>query len=243
MGIWATVSNGPDNTTNNDNNNNNNNTSSDSLPALVLDVEGLDSRERNGECAILERQMSLLSLIASRVLLINMWTTDVGRFDGANYPILRTIFEVYLEFILPSEQPAAATDAAADKNRPTARPPQLLFVLRDFPGQPGDEEYTDLDTLALSIREDLLTLWTSIHKPQQYHQTEWMDFFKVDFVSLPSRLYEPDLFKIQVGRLKRRLLDPQYDVESNTTTIPSTAAPAFENGAFQTDLPFHDWPL
>jgi hypothetical protein len=243
VGIWATVSNGPDNTTNNDNNNNNNNTSSDSLPALVLDVEGLDSRERNGECAILERQMSLLSLIASRVLLINMWTTDVGRFDGANYPILRTIFEVYLEFILPSEQPAAATDAAADKNRPTARPPQLLFVLRDFPGQPGDEEYTDLDTLALSIREDLLTLWTSIHKPQQYHQTEWMDFFKVDFVSLPSRLYEPDLFKIQVGRLKRRLLDPQYDVESNTTTIPSTAAPAFENGAFQTDLPFHDWPL
>ena len=48
------------------------------------------------------------------VLLINMWTTDIGRYGASNYGLLKVIFEVNLKLF---EQQSAK---------------KLLFVLRDF---------------------------------------------------------------------------------------------------------------
>lgn len=46
---------------------------------------------------IFERKTSLFSLALSEVLLINLWTTDVGRFEGANYGLLKTVFDLNLQ--------------------------------------------------------------------------------------------------------------------------------------------------
>lgn len=60
---------------------------------LVLDVEGTDSRERGEDHGVrfhsfgdslkrqvFERKTSLFSLALSEILIINMWTNDVGRY-------------------------------------------------------------------------------------------------------------------------------------------------------------------
>ena len=50
---------------------------------LVMDVEGTDGRER-GEDQDFERKSALFSLAVSDVLVINMWETQVGLYNGAN---------------------------------------------------------------------------------------------------------------------------------------------------------------
>jgi hypothetical protein len=43
-----------------------------------------------------ERMISLFALAIADVLIINMWTHDVGRYDACNYGMLKDIFEVNL---------------------------------------------------------------------------------------------------------------------------------------------------
>jgi hypothetical protein len=49
------------------------------------------------------------------VLVINMWTTDIGRYGASNYGLLKVIFEVNLKLFYQAH--------SAKK---------LLFVLRDY---------------------------------------------------------------------------------------------------------------
>ena len=81
---------------------------------LVFDIEGTDSKERGEQRMTFEQTTSLFALAIADVLLINMWTTDIGRYGASNYGLLRVIFEVNLKLFGQS---------SAKK---------LLFVLRDF---------------------------------------------------------------------------------------------------------------
>ena len=79
----------------------------DARNILVFDIEGTDSKERGEQrlvsqitlCDLLkmcERMISLFALAIADVLIINMWTHDVGRHDASNYGMLQDIFEVNL---------------------------------------------------------------------------------------------------------------------------------------------------
>jgi protein SEY1 len=81
---------------------------------LVFDIEGTDSKERGEQRMTFEQTTSLFALAIADVLLINMWTTDIGRYGASNYGLLKVIFEVNLKLFGQS---------SAKK---------LLFVLRDF---------------------------------------------------------------------------------------------------------------
>lgn len=61
-----------------------------------------------------EQTTSLFALAMADVLVINMWTHDVGRSTGSNYDLLKVIFEVNLKLF---KQESAK---------------KLVFVLRDF---------------------------------------------------------------------------------------------------------------
>lgn len=61
-----------------------------------------------------EQTTSLFALAMADVLLINMWTTDIGRYGASNYGLLKVIFEVNLKLF----------DQHSSK--------KLLFVLRDY---------------------------------------------------------------------------------------------------------------
>lgn len=50
-----------------------------------------------------ERKTSLFSLALAEVLMINMWVHDVGRFEGANYGLLKIVFELNLQLFQSSK--------------------------------------------------------------------------------------------------------------------------------------------
>lgn len=81
---------------------------------LVFDIEGTDSKERGEQRLTFEQTTSLFALAIADVLLINMWTNDIGRYGASNYGLLKVIFEVNLKLF----------DQKSSK--------KLLFVLRDF---------------------------------------------------------------------------------------------------------------
>lgn len=44
-----------------------------------------------------ERKSSLFSLALAEILIINLWFQDIGRWDAANYGLLKTVFELNLQ--------------------------------------------------------------------------------------------------------------------------------------------------
>lgn len=66
---------------------------------LIMDVEGTDGRER-GEDQDFERKSALFALATSEVLIVNMWETQVGLYQGANMGLLKTVFEVNLQLFV-----------------------------------------------------------------------------------------------------------------------------------------------
>ena len=70
---------------------------------LVMDVEGTDGRER-GEDQDFERKSALFALATSEILIVNMWETQVGLYQGANMSLLKTVFEVNLQLFLKDQK-------------------------------------------------------------------------------------------------------------------------------------------
>ena len=65
---------------------------------LVFDVEGADSIERQEDRVRFQLTTSSFALVISDVLLINMWTRDVGRFEASGYGMFKSIFEANFKF-------------------------------------------------------------------------------------------------------------------------------------------------
>ena len=65
---------------------------------LIIDCEGTDSKSRTEEDrGKFEHSSSLFSLAMSDILIINMWTSDVGRYTASNYGVLKIVFEMNLK--------------------------------------------------------------------------------------------------------------------------------------------------
>jgi hypothetical protein len=64
---------------------------------LVLDIEGTDSGERWDGKTMFERSTALFGLVISNLLVINLWTAEIGRFTAANYDIIKVIFELNIK--------------------------------------------------------------------------------------------------------------------------------------------------
>lgn len=82
---------------------------------IILDIEGTDSVHRGDNRLTFEQTTSLFALAVADILLINMWTSDIGRYTASNYKLLEVIFEVNLKLF------------GQDKSNK-----KLVFILRDF---------------------------------------------------------------------------------------------------------------
>jgi GTPase Era involved in 16S rRNA processing len=120
---------------------------------LVLDIEGTDSKERGEQRMTFEQTTSLFALAMADVLLINMWTTDIGRYGASNYGLLKVIFEANLKLF----------DQASSK--------KLLFVLRDY------DNRIEAKTIMSLLQKDINNIWSEIYKPEKYAESKPEDFF------------------------------------------------------------------
>eukprot|EP00696_Hemimastix_kukwesjijk_P004715 gnl/Hemi2/16028_TR5312_c0_g1_i1.p1 gnl/Hemi2/16028_TR5312_c0_g1~~gnl/Hemi2/16028_TR5312_c0_g1_i1.p1 ORF type:complete len:755 (+),score=269.77 gnl/Hemi2/16028_TR5312_c0_g1_i1:101-2365(+) len=155
---------------------------------VVMDVEGTDSRERGEESASYERQIALFSLAMCRVLIINVWEHDLGRYQASNLALLKLVFEVNLELF-----------SASDSSKKL-----LMFVIRDH-----IESTTPLERLRTMIRSDISTIWASLQKPDQFRHSDSADFFDVDIVSLPHMRLMQAEFTAKAEALRNRFHDPK----------------------------------
>lgn len=159
---------------------------------LVMDVEGTDGRER-GEDQDFERKAALFALSTSEVLIVNLWETQVGLYQGANMGLLKTVFEVNLLLFGPSK--LASNDHKV----------LLLFVIRDHLG------VTPLESLADTIKQDLLRIWDGLSRPADVAHLSFNDFFDVAFQTLSHKILQHDKFLDDIKLLGDRFMDPKKE--------------------------------
>ncbi|PHJ15418.1 root hair defective 3 gtp-binding protein [Cystoisospora suis] len=66
-------------------------------PTLVVDVEGIDSRERGEDRQTFEHRSALFALALADCLCINVWYHSLGNFTASGYGLLKTVMQVNLE--------------------------------------------------------------------------------------------------------------------------------------------------
>lgn len=155
---------------------------------FVLDVEGTDGRER-GEDQDFERKAALFALLTSEILIINIWETQIGLYQGANMGLLKTVFEVNLSLFGKSKLTLNSTHKVL-----------LLFVIRDHVG------VTPISALAETLKQDLVTMWDSLNKPADVAHFTFDDFFDINFHALHHKVLQNDLFLQDVASLGDRLV-------------------------------------
>lgn len=166
---------------------------------LIFDIEGTDSKERGEQRMTFEQTTSLFALAIADCLLINMWTTDIGRYGASNYGLLRVIFEVNLKLFGQS---------SAKK---------LLFVFRDF-----DDRGNNFDRIKSIIDEDVNKIWSEIYKPDQFKHSKPSDFFHFEFCMLPHKIFEEEKFVQKCKALRVRFDENEPDSLFPRTEVGKT---------------------
>ncbi|KAJ9083206.1 Dynamin-like GTPase that mediates homotypic ER fusion [Entomophthora muscae] len=154
---------------------------------LVMDVEGVDGRER-GEDQDFERKSALFSMAVAQVVLVNLWENQVGLYNGANIGLLKTVFEVNLELFQQKGKGKTL----------------LLFVIRDYLGK------VPLSHLSQTLKQDLQKAWAELAKPKGLEGCAITDFFDFMFFGLPHRILLAEDFDEQVQVLGQCFYDSQH---------------------------------
>ncbi len=135
------------------------------LRLMIMDIEGADSDERGEQRATFERTTSLFALAMADTLLINMWHTDIGRYQAGSLGLISVIFEVNLKLFGKTQKK------------------KILFVIRDFKDFNKDHE---TNVTKQKILNDMNTIWSKIMKPNEHQNKMITDFFEFDFKFMPN---------------------------------------------------------
>ena len=170
---------------------------------LIIDCEGTDSVSRSEEDrGKFEHTSSLFALAMSDVLIINMWTSDVGRYTASNYGVLKIVFEMNLKLFQQNYSK------------------KIIILLRDF-----DPSRNKKDKIESMILNDIYNIWNEIKIPEKYKGKKPNDFFTFEFVTLPNKIYVPKEFDIECDLLKQRLKhDNENYIFSNLNDMKNVPA-------------------
>ena len=143
---------------------------------FIIDCEGTDSKSRTEEDrGKFEHSSSLFALAMSDILIINMWTSDVGRYTASNYGVLKIVFEMNLKLF---EQKTAK---------------KIIIFLRDF-----DPSRNRKDKIESLILEDIHKIWKEIKIPEKFAGKGPENFFSFEFITLPHLIYKKDDFNKEI---------------------------------------------
>ncbi|OHT15030.1 Protein SEY1 2 [Tritrichomonas foetus] len=157
-------------------------------PIMIFDVEGCDSRERGDADAHFERKAALFALSLAEVLLVNMWESDIGRYNAANIPMLRTVFEVNVQLFLAQQQTKT----------------KLLFLIRDFTTEA-------FDAICSNITRDMNDIWKEIALPESLKGRQITDFFEFEFFTIHHMKIQREKFDEDVEELRRWFIDDTHE--------------------------------
>ena len=160
---------------------------------IVFDVEGTDAKERGDDRFKFEQCSSLFALAMADVLLINMWTSDIGRYTASNYGVLKIVFEQNLKLFQQESEK------------------KIVIVLRDF-----EETVDDVNKLRESIINDIRNIWNEIKKPEKFKHDPPEKYFKFEFITLSHKFYKKEKFLEDIENIKTNYLtNPKKDKNIN----------------------------
>jgi len=158
----------------------------------LLDVEGCDSSERGDDGISLERKLALFALVLSDVLLVNLWSNDVGRRSASNISLLRSVIHMQLNLF------------GRDKEF-RKRPLKLVFLLRDYDSQ------TPTHKVEEQIRRQISEVYEELNMGDASSGSEFVltDAVQQEYVFLPHKTFCPAEFKATSRGLRRWLVLPE----------------------------------
>jgi hypothetical protein len=173
---------------------------------LIMDVEGTDSQERNGDPSF-NHKSTLFSLAASDVVIINIWENQVGLNAGANLPLLKNVLQAALSL---------------EEEKPNAPHTLLLFVIHDV------RDSSPLESLQETLSDSMERVWQDIAKPTQLVNTDLSDYFQIQYLALPHFDYRTEEFRLRLQALQGRFVDPGC--------IDYLLRPEYHNGTDASDI-------
>ena len=162
---------------------------------IIFDVEGTDSKERGDDRFKFEQCSSLFTLAMSDVLMINMWTNDIGRYTASNYGVLKVVFEQNLKLFQQESEK------------------KIIIVLRDF-----DSKVDDISKLKEGIMSDMYKIWNEIPKPDEFKDQPCTKYFKFEFLTLAHKFYQTEKFNQGIEKIKQRLKRGKDDRKTGANT-------------------------
>mmetsp|Transcript_28007 Transcript_28007/g.50173 ORF Transcript_28007/g.50173 Transcript_28007/m.50173 type:complete len:705 (-) Transcript_28007:31-2145(-) len=151
---------------------------------LIIDIEGTDSQSRGEDGAAFEHMSALFALAAANILVVNMWTSEIGRYKAASVGLLKTIFEVNLRLFGTNSRQ------------------RILFMLRDF-----NDRQNNLEILKQQISETMVKIWKEIAKPDTHQHLSVFECFEFQFYTLANKEYMTDQFVQGVDNLREMFID------------------------------------
>jgi hypothetical protein len=131
---------------------------------------------------------ALFALAAADILIVNMWTSEIGRYKAASVGLLKTIFEVNLKLF----------------NSNAKR--RILFVMRDF-----NDTQNNLEVLKRQINETMMRIWSEISKPLSHQHLSVLECFEFAFCTLANKEYMAEQFTAGVDGLRSMFTDAQRE--------------------------------
>lgn len=98
------------------------------------------------------------------VLMVNVWTKNIGQFHGSNMELLKSIFEVNFKLF-------------GDKEKK-----RILVVIRDF-----NAAHDNFANNVNKLRDSFSRIWDECEKPASFQNSQPKDFFKFEFFTLPNK--------------------------------------------------------
>ena len=175
--------------------------------SIVVDIEGTDSQIRGDDGAAFEQMSALFALAISDILMVNMWTSEIGRYKAASVGLLKTIFEVNLKLF-----------GQEGKKR-------ILFVLRDF-----NESSNNLTILKQQISKTMEEIWDKIKKPSHLSLCNVFDCFEFDFHTIAVKDFKPEEFVRDINTLREKFMDSSrndYLFRHKITDVPIDGIPRY----------------
>ena len=182
---------------------------------IVYDIEGVDSEERGDMKLTFEQTTSLYALAMADVVMINMWSQDIGRHDTSNYGIFKVIFEANLKLF----------DQQSKK--------KLVFVLRDY------NPRIKLDRIQEKLEKGLSTIWQDIYKDERHANSKYDDFFSVDYFPMPNKVYCEDQFEQKAMELRMRFTykigaEDSFFIKDQPSAVPIDGLAFYAEQVFKT---------
>jgi len=160
---------------------------------VCLDLEGTDSAQRRENRHNLERQTALFALTITELLIVNMWSNQVGLASGMNIETLRAIVDANLRLFTPKSKTI------------------LLFLIREQPSNENQPGTTSKSVIQEILTKEIQKIWDSIEKPASFKESTIDALFTIKFFFLPPMHYEQEAFKKAVRDLRQQFVDPQNE--------------------------------